>query len=388
MAAYQFRTAGRVIAGVHVAEQAVDHIRELGTFRSVLVVSQPSIQRSGYLDTLAAMLVQSGLSCRIYADVQPEPTEEQLTGMHQQVVQGGSFDLIIGVGGGSVLDAVKLLAVMETNTMSIREMLGTGLIARAGLPTVMIPTTSGTGSEVTPNAIVTLPEEELKVAAVSPYLYPQLVLLDPVLTLTLPPAITAATGMDAFTHALESYISQKANPISDMFALESIRLIASSLSEAYHDGGSLQARERMLVGSMYGGMALSSSGTAAVHALAYPLGGKFKIAHGVANAMLLTHVMAYNLDAITGRLAEVAAAMKLPSAEEGSDSQAAEGVIARIAEWTRELRIPQNLRDYGVGEADLEPLTAAASQVKRLLDNNPKPLDLDDIRRIYRQLMG
>lgn len=159
---------------------------------------------------------------------------------------------MIGIGGGSVLDAVKLLSVQATNPKSIREMLGTGLVDKPGIPTILIPTTSGTGSEVTPNAIVTLPEEELKLAVVSPHLYPKLVILDPMLTLTLPPSITAATGMDAFTHALESYISNKANPMSDMFALESLRLISSSLEEAYHDGNSYDAREKMLLGSMYG----------------------------------------------------------------------------------------------------------------------------------------
>lgn len=199
--------------------------------------------------------------------------------------------MLIGIGGGSVLDGVKLLSVMRTNDSSIRDMLGVNLVTKLGLPTILIPTTSGTGSEVTANAIVTIPEDELKVGVVSEYLLPALAVLDPELTISLPPKLTASTGMDAFTHAFESFISNKANPISDVFAAEAMRMIASSLVDAYENGYSLEARESMLLGSMYGGMALSSSGTAAVHALAYPLGGKFGIPHGVANAMLLPHVI-------------------------------------------------------------------------------------------------
>ncbi|MFH5182407.1 iron-containing alcohol dehydrogenase [Paenibacillus sp. TAB 01] len=385
MKPFQFKTAGTIVTGRHEAGNIVTHLRSaLGDVRTALVVSQPSMQRSGYLDQLCGELHKAGIGFRCITDIKPEPTEEQLTELHRMASEA-SYDVMIGMGGGSVLDAVKLLSVLATNELGIRDMLGTGLVAKPGIPTVLIPTTSGTGSEVTPNSIVTLPEEELKLAVVSPHLYPRLVILDPMLTLTLPPSITAATGMDAFTHALESYISNKANPMSDMLALESLRWISSSLEEAYHDGTSIEAREKLLLGSMYGGMALSCSGTAAVHALAYPLGGKYHITHGVANSMLLTHVMEYNFDAITGRLAEAAAAMGL--AEAGT-ANAAEAVIRRIADWTRTLRIPQNLGDYGVGEQDIDALAVAASKVTRLLSNNPKPLALEDMKAIYRKLLA
>ncbi|SFM28651.1 Alcohol dehydrogenase, class IV [Paenibacillus sp. 1_12] len=384
MTSFQFKTAEHIIMGRYEAENTTEHLRSvLGPVRFALIVSQPSIQRSGFLDRLSGELQRVGIRCRVITEIQPEPTESQLTELHK-LIAGDTFDVMIGIGGGSVLDAVKLLAVMATNKASIRDMLGTGLVAKPGIPTLLIPTTSGTGSEVTPNAIVTLPDEELKLAVVSPYLVPQLVILDPILTLSLPPAITAATGMDAYTHALESYISNKANPISDMFALEAIRLISGSLEEVYHNGGVIEARERMLLGSMYGGMALSSSGTAAVHALAYPLGGKYHISHGVANSMLLAHVMEYNFDAISDRLSNVAVAMQLP---EAGTARAGEAVINRITTWTRNLQIPQNLGTYGVEEKDIESLAVAASKVTRLLNNNPKPLGLEDIQHIYRKLL-
>lgn len=252
---------------------------------------------------------------------------------------------------------------------------------------VLIPTTSGTGAEVTPNAIVTIPEEELKIGIVSNHLLPALVVLDPLLTVGLPKPITAATGMDAFTHSLESFISNKANPLSDMFALESIRLIASSIVEAYENGSSVEAREKMLVGSMYGGMALTSAGTAAVHALAYPLGGKFKIPHGVANSMLLPHVMEFNLDACTERLALVAEPMGLAVSGLSAEEKARK-VIEKISEWTATLEIPQDLQAYGVVEEDIPSLAVSAAQVTRLLNNNPKKVSTDEMEAIYRRLLG
>jgi alcohol dehydrogenase class IV len=249
-----------------------------------------------------------------------------------------------------------------------------------------VPTTAGTGSEVTPNAIVTLPDEALKVGIVSRHLLPQIVILDASLTLDLPRPITAATGIDAFVHALESYISTKANPVSDMFAMESMRLIGANIVEAYENGHSVKAREAMMLGSMYGGLALTAAGTAAVHALAYPLGGMFNVTHGVANAMLLPHVMAFNLDAIEERLATVARALAIATEAEDAQS-AARKLIDRLAYWTRQLQIPQDLRPFGVTEADLDRLAEGAAKVKRLLGNNPKVLTLDDMKAIYRRLL-
>ncbi|WP_272943195.1 iron-containing alcohol dehydrogenase [Pseudomonas asplenii] len=292
----------------------------------------------------------------------------------------------MAIGGGSVLDAAKLFSVLLTNDTPLRSMLGIDNIARAGIPTVLVPTTAGTGSEVTPNAIVTLPDEALKVGAVSRHLLPTLVLLDPLLTLSLPKAITAATGMDAFTHALESFISTKANPVSDGFALESMRLIAGSLVESYEQPDSVRARADMLLGSMYGGLALTAAGTAAVHALAYPLGGQFHVTHGVANAMLLPHVMLFNQDACADRLKRAACVCGI-AREEDSAEQAAGKLVAQIVEWTHRLQIPQDLRTFGVEDQHIPELAIAASKVTRLMVNNPKAMSLEDIEAVYRCLL-
>src|SRR5699024_5729296 len=236
------------------------------------------------------------------------------------------------------------------------------------------------------NSIVTFPEKELKIGIVSKYLFPTIALLDPEITVTLPKKVTAATGMDAFTHAFESFISNKANYFSDMFALESIRLISDSIVESYENGTNVSAREKMLVGSMYGGMALTSAGTAAVHALAYPLGGKFDITHGVANSMLLPHVTEYNLDSIIDRMTAVANAMGLDISTL-SELEIAKSVIKKMEEWIEKLNIPQDLKEYGVSESHVKEISIAASKVTRLLDNNPKQMNLEDIENVYKKLL-
>ncbi|MED4022468.1 iron-containing alcohol dehydrogenase [Priestia aryabhattai] len=383
---YQFQTANHLIAGPNSIEKVGEHLSLLGTeVKSALIITQPSMKRLGFVEKLIHQLSDKGVSAYVNIDVLPEPTIENIEEVFQAISKE-QYDVLIGFGGGSVLDATKILSVLQTNKQSIRELLGTDLVKNPGTPTILIPTTSGTGSEVTPNAIVTLPDEELKIGIVSKYLLPKLVVLDPVLTLSLPRPITAATGMDAFTHSLESFISNKSNLISDMVALESIRLISSSIIEAYQNGNSVEAREKMLVGSMYGGMALTSAGTAAVHALAYPLGGKFKIPHGVANSMLLPHVMEFNMDAIEDRLFLVAEPMGI-KIEGFSKTEVAQKVVNRIVEWTNVLEIPQNLKEYGVKEEDVPELALSASKVTRLLNNNPKEVSLKDMEGIYRKLL-
>ncbi|MCT2345795.1 iron-containing alcohol dehydrogenase [Niallia taxi] len=384
---YSFQTAKQIIAGKESLKRLKDDIKLVSkNINSALIISQPSISDLGFVGTIKEQLEDQGIYVNINLDILPEPTVENIEDVFQQT-SNTQYDVLIGIGGGSVLDTTKILSVLMTNDKQVRELLGTDMVEKAGVPTVLIPTTSGTGAEVTPNAIVTIPEEELKIGIVSNHLLPALVVLDPLLTVGLPKPITAATGMDAFTHSLESFISNKANPLSDMFALESIRLIASSIVEAYENGSSVEAREKMLVGSMYGGMALTSAGTAAVHALAYPLGGKFKIPHGVANSMLLPHVMEFNLDACTERLALVAEPMGLAVSGLSAEEKARK-VIEKISEWTATLEIPQDLQAYGVVEEDIPSLAVSAAQVTRLLNNNPKKVSTDEMEAIYRRLLG
>ncbi|MCP1150056.1 MULTISPECIES: iron-containing alcohol dehydrogenase [Bacillus] len=384
---YHFQTASHIVSGAHSLDLLGEKLDGLGLsgLTSIFILTQPSIVSLGYADHIKSELTKKGITSEISTAIKPEPTEENIEEVFQTFLQG-EHDAIIGIGGGSVLDAAKILAVLKTNDEPISALVGTNLVKRRGVPTILIPTTSGTGSEVTPNAIVTFPEKELKIGMVSPHLLPDLVILDPALTLNLPKAITAATGMDAFTHALESYISNKANPFSDMFALESMRLISGSIQEAYHHGENMKAREDMLVGAMYGGMALTSAGTAAVHAMAYPLGGKYKISHGVANSMLLPHVTAFNADHIINRLEQVAGVIGI--AKTDAKRPLAEQVVRQIEAWTADLHIPQQLKAFGVSKEDVPALAQAASEVRRLMNNNPKPMSISDIEQVYMKLLG
>ncbi|RDU99494.1 iron-containing alcohol dehydrogenase [Trinickia dinghuensis] len=384
---YHFQTIKHVVHGPNSLDQLPERLALLDRpVRRIALITQPVMEANGVIARVVDALRSRDVETLIVRDVQPEPTIENVETVFHEQIEPFAPDAVLSIGGGSVLDAAKLFAVRLTNSQPLREWLGIDLIAAPGVPLILVPTTSGTGSEVTPNAIVTLPDEALKVGIVSRHLLPQLVILDATLTLDLPKPITAATGMDAFIHALESYISTKANPISDMFAMESMRLIGANLVQAYENGHSLAAREAMLLGSMYGGLALTAAGTAAVHALAYPLGGMFNITHGVANSMLLPHVMAFNLDAIVGRLANVAHALGI-ARHDDTDQAAAEAFLERLRQWTSALAIPQDLRQFGVGEQDLDALSVAALKVKRLLGNNPKTLTHDDIKSIYARLL-
>lgn len=384
---YHFQTVKHIVHGAGSLNLLPEKLALLDTpIKRIALITQPAIEALGVIEQVVAGLAAKDVEVLVVRGVEPEPTIGNVEAVFRDQIAPFAPQAVLSIGGGSVLDAAKLFAVRLTNDQPLREWLGIDLIRNPGVPMILVPTTAGTGSEVTPNAIVTLPDEELKVGIVSRHLLPQIVILDASLTLRLPKAITAATGMDAFVHSLESYISTKANPISDMFAMESMRLIGTNIVEAYEHGDSIKAREAMMLGSMYGGLALTAAGTAAVHALAYPLGGMFNITHGVANAMLLPHVMAFNLDAIVERLATVARALDLSGPADSADT-AAQKLIDQIVAWTAAVDIPQDLRVFGVSEEHLDALAVAASKVKRLLGNNPKALSLDDMKAIYRRLL-
>lgn len=360
------------------------HISAFGASKA-LVVTDPGVAETGLPDNVRQLVEESGVKTGLLSDVIAEPPIGQVDELYERVKDEG-YQVLVGIGGGSSLDMTKLLAARMTNDWSVSEFLGIEKVKKPALPMVLIPTTAGTGSEVTPNAIVTLPDQELKVGIVSKHFLPDLVILDPELTLGLPPKLTAATGMDAFIHSLESFISTKANPLSDAFALRSMRLIGRNIRKAFTHGDDLDARHAMLMGSTLGGMALTAAGTAAVHALAYPLGGKFGVPHGVANAMLLVPVMEYNFDAIKPSLAEVADAMGIDTEGRTIDSRA-KAVMEELRALVKDLEIPTNMGAFGVTEGDLDFLAQSASKVTRLLGNNPKEMSVEDIREVYSKLL-
>jgi alcohol dehydrogenase len=381
---YSLLNVGRIIAGPG-SLSTIQEIPAAWGAQNVLIITDQGVWNAGLIEKPKTLLESAGVGVAIIHDTPPEPSVEQVKAIFQQA-RALEGQMIIGIGGGSAMDTAKLVSVLLTNDVSLEQLLAKAPIQRRGLPTLMVPTTAGTGSEATPNAIVLVPEQELKIGIVSEKLVPDCVILDPLMTLNLPPAVTASTGMDALAHAIECYTSKKANPFSDTFALKAISLISKSLRLAYREGQNIEARHDMLLGALYGGMCIATSGTTAVHALAYPLGGKYRIPHGLSNAILLPHIIQFNLDATEDRFRDIAVAMGL-DVSGFTTRQAAVKMIDHLYALNGELNIPSGLTTLGVAEADLDALVEAASKVTRLLDNNPKTLTKSDMRAIYRRLL-
>ena len=297
-----------------------------------------------------------------------------------------NIDAVIGFGGGSSMDVAKLVALLAHPNcqQTIDQTYGVGMAEGQRLPLIQIPTTAGTGSEVTPIAIVTT-GETTKAGVVSPILQPDIALLDAQLTLGLPPHVTAATGIDAMVHALEAYTSlHRKNPVSDMLAREALRLLSKNLLPAVRQGDDLEARSNMLLGALYAGQAFANAPVAAVHALAYPLGGHFHIPHGLSNSLVLPYVMKFNLPVASSLYAELAAIIlgdDLPTAT--SDSEKAHALISWFKDVTIASGLPTKLSECGIKESDLALLASEAMLQTRLLQNNPRPVNENDALIIY-----
>jgi alcohol dehydrogenase len=381
---YSLLNVGRIIAGPGSLSM-IQEIPAAYGVQKVLIITDRGVWSAGLIEKPKTILESAGLRVAVIHDTPPEPEVDQVKRIFEQAKNLGG-QMIIGIGGGSAMDVAKLVSVMLTNDVSLEQLLAKAEIAHRGLPMLMVPTTAGTGSEATPNAIVLVPEQEVKIGIVNSKLVPDCVILDPLMTLGLPPAVTASTGMDALAHAIECYTSKRANPFSDTFALKAVSLISKSLRRAYREGQNIEARHDMLLAALFGGMCISTSSTTAVHALAYPLGGKYRMPHGLSNAVLLPHVMQFNLDAAEDRFRDVAVAMGLDVAGL-TMRKAAEKMIENLYAFNKDLNIPSGIAAQGVEESDLDGLVEAASKVTRLLDNNPRPMSKSDMRAIYSRLL-
>lgn len=382
---YSLLNIGKIVAGVGSIAQIADIVKSFAAAK-VIIITDQGVWQTGLIDKPKQILENAGIEVQVINDTPPEPSAAQVNAIFTAAKE---FDcqMIIGIGGGSSMDAAKLVSLLLTNGVELSDLVkGQAKITKRGVPTLMVPTTAGTGSEATPNAIVLLPEEELKVGIVSDKMVSDCVILDPTLTVGLPKHITANTGMDALCHAIECYISKKANPFSDMFALKAINLISRSIRTAYHDGGNLAAREDMLLGACFGGISIATSSTTAVHALSYPLGGKYHIPHGLSNAILLPDVMKFNLDVCEEKFKDIAVAMGL-DVKDCSTREAAEKMIANLYALIADLQVKCDLREKGINEAALDDLIDAAAKVTRLLNNNPKVVTKEDMRQIYKKLL-
>ena len=356
--------------------------KKLGASR-VLLISDRGLESTGVIDEARQWLVKAGLAVEIWLDVEAEPSVNSLDPcLH--IVREEKFDAIVGLGGGSVLDTAKATAVLVDPAMTIYDLLGQDHVTQPGLPTILLPTTAGTGAEITPNALFYLPEKQAKEAIVSHELIPDVAIIDPMLALSAPPGLTAATGMDALCHAIESYTGLNATPLSMPFSRESIRLIGTHLRTATIHGDNLTAREGMALGSLNAAIAIANAGTNGVHALAYPLQGLERIQHGIANSLLLPYVMEFNMLGAVERFAEIAYLLGIPT-HAMSQRQAAEASVYACRQLSIDIGIPQSLQLVGIKEDDLENLVDGAMKVTRLLKNNPRPINREDIRRIFHE---
>jgi alcohol dehydrogenase class IV len=374
---------------VWVGSDALDALAatllQWGCQRPMLVTTQDLV-RFGVVDTLLRTLApeKNQLDVTVFDAVEPDPT---LTLVAEAVTRArdAQVDVVLALGGGSAIDTAKMVAALITNTQPLDVYVGSNLLTQPTLPLVAIPTTAGTGSEVTPIAILTDEAAQLKKGVVSNFLVPKLAVLAPQLTFGLPPSVTAATGMDALTHAIESYTSNRHNAFSDPLALRAVTLIAANLRAAYHNGQDTVARENMLLASLLAGIAFTNAGVAAVHAFAYPLGGMFHIPHGVANSLMLVPVLEFNAPAATQRFVDLAKAFlagaNLRALPE--DAVSAQTLIEEVDALCRDIGIPPNLAALNVTADSLPRMADDVMTIQRLLLNNPREVRPEDAVALY-----
>ncbi|MBK5001837.1 iron-containing alcohol dehydrogenase [Pseudomonas sp. S31] len=374
-----FQIANKLLTGASAVERLGAELTRLNV-HNPLIVTDAILVRSGTVDLALAQL--GGRRYGVYDQVLPEP-EIGLVEDCTRVYREGGHDGLIGLGGGSAIDIAKGVAAFAGHEGDLAELFGVDQVKRKGPPLIAIPTTAGTGSEVTNVAIFSDKNAQLKKGIVSNYLLPDVALVSPIMTRTCPPSVTAASGVDALVHAIEAYLSLNRSPITDAIALGAIKMIARALPKAFANPDDLAAREDMATASLMGGMAFGNAGVGAVHALAYPLGGRFNIAHGVSNALLLPYVMRWNKLACAERLRDVAEAMGVNVAGL-SDNQAADAGVDAMAELCAAVAIPTGLRAFEVPEDALPAMAEEASKIDRLMRNNPRKLSATDIEAIYR----
>jgi alcohol dehydrogenase class IV len=351
--------------------------------KRVLLVTDPGMAATGIVGRALEALSAAAVEVELFKDVEADPPEAVILRAVEQAKAAGA-EGVIGLGGGSSLDVAKLVAVLALGREELKTIYGIGNVKGPRLPLILAPTTAGTGSEVTPISIVTTGASE-KMGVVSPILLPDVALLDPELTLGLPPHITAATGIDAMVHAIEAYASTSANnnPLSKVLATQALTLLGRALLIAVQHGSDIAARSDMLLGSMLAGQAFANSPVAAVHALAYPLGGHFHIPHGLSNALVLPHVLRFNAKVAPQPYAELAPFV-FPDLGELEGQARAEAFFDRLAGLSKACGLPQTLREMKIPESFLPRLAADAMNQTRLLGNNPRPVTEPDALAIYR----
>lgn len=381
MGPFDFNTAACIVFG----GGSIVRIGSLAAARAVgraLLVTDRGVATAGLLEPAQRSLAAAGIAVEVFADVVADPTEEVVWSA-AAAARACAAEGVIGLGGGSSLDVAKLAALLAVGREELGDIYGVGKVKGPRLPLLLAPTTSGTGSEVTPIAIVTTSASE-KLGVVSPVLLPDVAILDPRLTHGLPPAVTAATGIDAMVHAIEAYASASPNnnPVSRGLAREALAVMGRALERAVTRGDDAEARADMMLGAMLAGQAFANSPVAAVHALAYPIGGRFHVPHGLSNALVLPHVLRFNAAVAGSTYAEIAA-LPFPELAAVPEAERAMAFADSLAELCRRCGVPARLRDVGIPREALPAMAADAMRQTRLLVNNPRPLTREDAAAIY-----
>lgn len=374
---------------VYGGENSMDNITTIlkaQQVKKVAMFTDKGIEKCGLFTMVEDAVKAAETEYYVLDDLPAEPAYMDVQKLVDQFKTSGA-DMIVACGGGSVMDAAKLASVLVTDEYGVKELLDEPGRAKKCVPIILVPTTAGTGAEVTPNAIVAVPEKELKVGIVNENMIADYVILDARMIKNLPRSIAAATGVDALAHCIECFTSKKSNPFSDLYALEGLDLILNNIIDACNDSEAMEAKNKMQIAAYYGGLAITASGTTAVHALSYPLGGKYHIAHGVSNAILLAPVMRFNEPVCRERFA--AAYDRCVHTEKTCTS--VEEKSAYMLSWmekiVKELDIPTSLKEFGVPEEDLEGLVESGMQVQRLLVNNMREVTAEDARALYKEIM-
>lgn len=367
---------GKLVFGNGVLAQLAEDVVAQGSKTVIIMTIKPLLES---LADFFAHLEGKGVELLVDTTIEQEPSFADFKNILEQY-RSVQADTVIGIGGGSVLDVAKLVAAQLGGSQSLEEIVGNGLLKGRSIRLICAPSTAGTGSEVSPNAIL-VDDDNQKKGIISPFLVPDAVYVDPLLTLGVPPVITAATGLDALTHCLEAYTNKFSQPFIDMYAFEGMRLIAANLVEAVRNGKNEQARSEVAMGSMLGGFCLGPVNTAAVHALSYPLGSMFHLPHGLSNALLLPYVMEFNYSAAPKKYAEVAIA--LGCSRQDSDEETAKAGIAKVRELIEACGIPARLRDVDIPKEAIPQMAEDALKITRLLINNPREVTLPDAINLF-----
>jgi len=380
---FDFHSTRSVLVERGGAAHLAKRIQERGG-KSALIITDPGVLSAGLLNQSLPQFKELGIVLGIFSDVQADPPISVIDGA-VKAAQECRADFIVGFGGGSSMDVAKLVALLASGKERLSEVYGVGMAKGPRLPLILVPTTAGTGSEVTTISIVTVSESEKK-GVVSPQLLPDVALLDAELTLGLPAHVTAATGIDAMVHAIEAFTTRRLkNPVSDCLAKEALRLLAGNLHQAVQVGGDIVARENMLLGACLAGMAFTNAPVAGVHALAYPIGARFHVPHGLSNSLMLAPVMRFNLEIAHSMYAELGKIIK-PGLG-GSSVEQAKQLVQYLGGLAGELGLPERLADVGIVSTDIDQLASDAMLQTRLLINSPREITLNDAAVLYREAL-